>query len=169
MGRLDVTAEGKDVRLGVSRTFDYRVSVLDDRGNPIASMSPEEARALAMELIKYAQKCIHENPSYTRDVDALFKEYTADNAEEVRNWLLDSPNLLAILPVLIDAIEPLRQCFGKDKRLQLSNFGGTLAVCVLWPGAPTSANQALEKFDETWLYKNFDRMKGDITFTYELV
>jgi hypothetical protein len=79
-----------------------------------------------------------------------------------------------LLQILVEAVVPLRACFGNTAVFQLrapiDEAGSrTLYAEVIWPGEAGDAWNALAGFDRTWWMSRAAQAGGHLTFTYELI
>ena len=89
----------------------------------------------------------------------------------VTTFLLEHP---ALSSILLDAVAPLRKCFGADcvfnLRAPFDESGSqTLYAVAMWPGSTQHVRKALAEFDDGWWISHSQSASGYLTFTYELV
>jgi hypothetical protein len=108
---------------------------------------------------------------FTRQLQTLHRYYTiVDDDRTVIELLQEEPELY---PLLLDAVDPLRQAFG-DKRLiyirvQKSDEDSILKVAVWLPADfGNDPECTLQAFDEDWWLKNCHRSGGALVFDYEM-
>lgn len=104
-------------------------------------------------------------------LDELRTHFGIPEESSVTTFLLEHP---ALSPILLDAVVPLRECFGADcifnLRAPLDESGSqTLYAVAMWPGSTQAVRKALAEFDEGWWISHSQSASGYLTFTYELV
>jgi len=122
-------------------------------------------------LTKYEHQMVQFTQTQEQELTKLRIEYVFDETHRVEVFLKEHR---ALLEILLDAVIPLRGCFGKDVVLQLQvgwdeGAPKTIYGVVIWKNDLASARTALKKFDETWWLDNSKRASGRIVFDYELV
>ena len=110
-------------------------------------------------------------------------EYDATLNQVRRHFVFpaDSTHLLTffsahrtIPQILLQAVAPLRACFGEDAvfnlRAPIDESGSqNLYAVAMWPGNLRDVRQALATFDNTWWLAQSQQAHGYLSFTYELV
>jgi hypothetical protein len=99
------------------------------------------------------------------------KHFILPNDPSVATFLAEHGSLPQ---VLLEAVNPLRACFGKSTvfglRAPIDESGSrTLYAVAMWPGKVRDARNALAKFDDDWWIAQSRQAAGYLTFTYELV
>lgn len=100
----------------------------------------------------------------------LRKLYVFWDADQVEEFLRTHR---ALTEIFLEAVIPLRECFGIDAPLALDvtwEEGPPKVIygLVVWRGERTAARAALRRFDESWWIDNSRRSAGKIVFDYEL-
>jgi len=80
----------------------------------------------------------------------------------------------AIPQILLEAMGPLRTCFGADAVFHLRTLtdesgSQTLYAVVMWPGSLRDVRAGLARFDDDWWTAHSHQASGHLTFTYELI
>jgi hypothetical protein len=108
---------------------------------------------------------------FTLQLQTLHRYYTImDDDRTIIEFLQEEPELY---PLLLDAVDPLRQAFGEKRliyiRVQTCDEDNILKVAVWLPaGFGDDPERALQTFDQAWWLKNCHRSGGALVFDYEM-
>ena len=104
-------------------------------------------------------------------VDEVRRHFGMLEDSPVTTFLLEHP---ALSSILLDAVAPLRKCFGADCLFNLrapfdESGSQTLYAVAMWPGSTQGVRTAFAAFDDTWWVAHSQPASGYLVFTYELV
>lgn len=104
-------------------------------------------------------------------LDEVRSHFGMVDESTINSFLMEHP---ALASILLDALVPLRNCFGAEcvfnLRAPFDELGSqTLYAVAMWPGSTESVSKAIAAFDDCWWIAHSQPASGHLVFTYELV
>jgi hypothetical protein len=141
-------------------------AMLSQRVQAHPSLRPPTQRLAVFDELERRFAATHE-----ATLTEVQKYFVLPNDSSVATFLTEHRSLSQ---VLLEAVAPLRACFGAQTvfflKAPIDESGSrTLYAVARWPGKVSDARSALAKFDEDWWIAQSRQAAGYLTFTYELV
>lgn len=125
-----------------------------------------------------------EGPAFIQSYEHQMAQFADEQEDELARlrseYVFDCPRAVldflkthrALPGLLLEAVAPLRRCFGGDcvVHLQARTDGDAriLYAIVFWRGSLNSVKGSLKSFDDTWWLASSGKASGYVVFDYEL-